>query len=237
MKLKFKYNESDISFNLIYRKRKTMCIKINQDGEIDVISPMGIDKEAILKNVKTKAEWIIKKKEELNEIPKVKLQKDIIDGEKFMYLGKECELIIIVDKVLENIYVDIENKNIVVKTPIYEKEIIKSSIENWYKQNAYNLLLTRINKYSSYFKDEIKSIKVKNQKTRWASLTAKNEMNFNYRCIMAPIEVFDYVVVHEMCHMEYRNHSKDFYNRVESILPNYKSCHKWMYENGSKLNI
>jgi hypothetical protein len=78
---------------------------------------------------------------------------------------------------------------------------------------------------------------IKDQKTRWGSCSKKGNINLNWRLIMAPLHVIDYVVVHELCHLKVMNHSKDFWNLVESIQPNNHERRRWLKVNGNRLGI
>lgn len=78
-------------------------------------------------------------------------------------------------------------------------------------------------------------ITIRDQKTRWGSCSAKGNLNFNWRLMLAPPRVLDYVVVHELCHRREMNHSKAFWNTVETILPDYKELRKWLRDNGNSL--
>lgn len=78
-------------------------------------------------------------------------------------------------------------------------------------------------------------ITVRNQKTRWGSCSSKGNLNFNCFLMLAPPEVLDYVVVHELCHRKQMNHSKAFWLEVEKVLPNYKEVRKWLKEEGSQM--
>ena len=78
-------------------------------------------------------------------------------------------------------------------------------------------------------------ITVRNQKTRWGSCSSKGNLNFNCLLMLAPPEVLDYVVVHELCHRKQMNHSKAFWLEVEMVLPNYKEVRKWLKEEGSQM--
>lgn len=78
-------------------------------------------------------------------------------------------------------------------------------------------------------------ITIRHQKTRWGSCSGKGNLNFNCLLMLAPPEVRDYVVVHELCHRKQMNHSQSFWEEVEKILPNYKTHRKWLKENGTAL--
>lgn len=78
-------------------------------------------------------------------------------------------------------------------------------------------------------------ITIRNQKTRWGSCSQTGTLSFNYRLMMAPPAVIDYVIVHELCHLTHMNHSKAFWNKVASILPDYSKSRRWLKENGHTL--
>lgn len=78
-------------------------------------------------------------------------------------------------------------------------------------------------------------ISIREQKTRWGSCSSQGNLNFNWRLILAPEDVLDYVVVHELAHRKEMNHSKAFYAIVESVLPDYHTSRKWLRDNGDRL--
>ncbi len=80
-------------------------------------------------------------------------------------------------------------------------------------------------------------VTIRNQRTRWGSCSSKGNLNFNVALMLAPPEVLDYVVVHELCHRLYLNHSKEFWHEVERVLPGYMTQVQWLKENGELLMI
>ena len=80
------------------------------------------------------------------------------------------------------------------------------------------------------------SITVRDQKSRWGSCSSRGTLSFNYRLIFAPPAVLDYVVVHELCHLTHMNHSKDFWRKVASVMPEYKVHRQWLKDHGHELS-
>ena len=237
MELKFDYGSRIITFNLIYRKRKTMSIEVETTGEVTVIVPVGTATEDVIEKVKSRAGWIVSKHYESKFINDTKIEREAVSGESYMYLGRNYSLDIRVDENIDNISVKLFQGKFVVNTYTKDEDLIKKAMENWYREKTLAKVKERVSYYSSYFNDEVTTVKVKEQKKRWASCTSKNELLFNWRCVMAPVFVLDYIVVHEMCHMEYKNHSKDFWNRVYAVMPDYEVRKLWLRNNGIKMDI
>lgn len=237
MEVTFMHKNREIRFNIIYRKRKTMSLEIKRDGIINVIAPNGLDKNFIVDKVKNKSDWIIKKLDEIEVINNNRYTRSYESGDIFLYLGNEYILEVLIDKSTIGTSVSLENNKLIVRSNSNNKDVIQRALKNWYTDETLGIVKERINYYKIFFEDAVTSIKIKDQKSRWASCTYKNEILFNLRCSMMPIQIIDYIVVHEMCHMEYRNHSKDFYLAVERILPDYKERVNWIKNNGVRMNF
>lgn len=236
MKLEFEYNNQKIEFTITRRKRKTISIKIDEDGEVIVSAPLRISKEYILLVVKNKAKWIIEKKKEINLRSSNKIKRVFNSESTFMYLGREYASEIVFDEKRKKIEIELKDR-FKIYTNTMDDEKLKIALEKWYRSETLKIVTERIENYSDKFRDRVTEIRVKEQKRRWASCTWKNAILFNWRISMARADVIDYIVVHEMCHMDYRNHSKDFWNRVSEIMPNYKEKHEWLKVNGMNLYI
>ena len=104
-----------------------------------------------------------------------------------------------------------------------------------YKKAARIQFENRVAYYHTITGGEYTSITIRDQKTRWGSCSSTGTLSFNYRLIFAPPRILDYVVVHELCHLTHMNHSKDFWNMVASVMPEYKVHRKWLREHGHDL--
>lgn len=91
--------------------------------------------------------------------------------------------------------------------------------------------------FKPYIKKEPKSIRVKEQKKRWGSCNDQGDLMFNWRISMGPSDVLAYIVVHEMCHLIHFNHSRDFWNLLESIMPDYRDKKEWLKINGIRMDL
>ena len=103
--------------------------------------------------------------------------------------------------------------------------------EMYYKAKAKRLIRLRLLHFNHHYQLKYNRIFFRNQKTRWGSCSSKKNLNFNWRLILAPQEILDYVVAHELCHLKYMNHSKSFWNMVEEQIPDYKKRRKWLKDN------
>lgn len=237
MKLSFQYERKNIDFELIYRKRKTLSIKVELDGKVTVISPDLLKEEEVIDIVKKKAKWIIEKQNEVSIINAKKIKREGIEGETYLYLGREYKLYIDIKDNYKKIKAELSEEKLIVKSNTNDTKAIKLAIENFYRETTLRKVKERVEYYQKYFDVKPRNIKSKEQKKRWGSCSYKNDLLFNWRLSMAPLEVLDYVVVHEMSHMVHKNHSKNFWNKVESILPDYKERHNWLKKNGVRLYI
>jgi len=111
------------------------------------------------------------------------------------------------------------------------------TLEKRYRTAARARFESRAEYYQKFTGGYYSSITVRDQKTRWGSCSSRGTLSFNYRLIFAPPEVLDYVVVHELCHLTHMNHSKDFWNMVARIMPDYKAHKQWLRDHGNELTL
>lgn len=237
MKLSFQYETKNIEFEVIYRVRKTLSIKVELDGKVIVIAPALLKEEEVLEIVKKKAKWILEKQGEVSIINKNKIKREAVNGEYYLYLGREYKLFLDINNTYKKIEVNLLEGRLIVKTYTRDAKTIKLALEKFYRERTLIKVRERVSHYQKYFEVKPRNIKSKEQKKRWGSCTYNNDLLFNWRISMAPLHVLDYIVVHEMSHMIHKDHSRNFWNKVGSILPDYKIRHDWLKRNGVTLNI
>lgn len=110
-------------------------------------------------------------------------------------------------------------------------------MEKRYRNAARALFNARVAYYHQFTGGNYTSITIRDQKSRWGSCSSRGTLSFNYRLVFAPPKVLDYVVIHELCHLTHMNHSKNFWNMVEQIMPEYKVYKSWLREHGQELNL
>ena len=237
MRLEAKYGNTTIAFEVRYRNRKTLMIRIEPLEKILVDSPAGLSEDYIKEKVKSKGKWIIKKLLSFKETGYIPSSKEFKDGENFLYLGRNYSLNIIMDPNIIRPKVSLSADQISVISPSKDFKTLKTAIKKWYKKEAEKNILKKIEYYKTQLKANPGEIKVKEQKRRWGSCTSKGKIYFNWRIIMAPVSVLDYIIVHEMSHLIQANHSPKFWKLVESIIPDYKDKKKWLKDYGVRLEL
>ena len=219
---------SRIDYEIIYKKKKTISISIDLKGKVKVSAPIGTSKKVIEEIIRSKKKWILNKLNEINS-------REVLETNTIMYLGRKYSLEIIVQPFLKRNFITIfENKFLI---NVSSKDMVMKTIDNYLKKEIFNIVQNKINKYKDLFDSYPKDIKIKTLKSRWGSCSYDNVLTFNSKLVMFREEAIEYVVVHELCHMIYKNHSKEYWDLVCEIMPNYKIEHKYLQENSHLVNL
>lgn len=156
---------------------------------------------------------------------------------RLWYRGKAYLLRLVMDTNRRRVRVELEDDVMVVYTPNADARWLVDGLERWYNKQAHMIFPVRVMHFQQMTGGMVNEIHIKDQKTRWGSCSSLRNLNFNWRLVMAPPEVLDYVVVHELCHLTYMNHSREFWDMVRHIMPGYKEMKRWLRENEKLLHI
>lgn len=231
------YGTRTIEFSVEFRERKSLEISVEPPNIVNVVAPIDTTEEVIDQKVKKKAQWIVQKLFLFKDMEYQKINRELVNGESFMYLGRNYSLQLIRDEKIKEPIVKLFQGKFYITTPDMNQEQLKTSLEKWYREKTLEKVLEKASYYQHFFKKTPNAIKVKEQHKRWASCTSKNELLFNWRCVMAPSSVLDYIVVHEMCHMFYLNHSKEFWDLLSSVMPDYEWRKEWLKNFGVRMDL
>ena len=221
----------DITYSLARSDRKTMSIYVEPDGSVSVRVPKDLDISKVNKIIDLKSYWIYTSLSEVEQLNGSKVKRQIVDGEGFLYLGKSYRLKI--DKELATPLALAQGCFILDEAHINK---VKSHFINFYKEEAKKLIPTRVDYYKKKLGVNPSKIRVMELKNRWAS-RGKSGLNFHWKIMLAPISIIDYVIVHELAHYLKEEHSDEFWEIVESIMPNYKDKKEWLKINGAGLDV
>lgn len=237
MRLKFDFGTRIIEFDVVFKNRKTMEIAVEPPDIITVTAPNGAKEENIIEKVRDKGSWIVQKLYSFKHMNYQPISREFVNGESFMYLGRNYSLQIKVDTLAKTPEVKLYRGRFVVTANNKEEALIKKAMEQWYRDRAKDVIEQRVNYYQRFFNIIPNGIKIKEQKKRWGSCTSNNKLLFNWRCIMAKSNVLDYIIVHEMCHMYHKDHSKDFWQLISSVMPDYESRKEWLKNYGVRMDL
>ena len=217
-----------ISPQIIRSNRKTLSLSINENSDLVVRAPHRVSDDEIQKFISEKSAWIDKKQ----RLIKARLEDNLnqFSSAQCLYLGSLYPL-----KIDNNNVEPISFNGHIFTITNVNRERISLPLKSWYKKRFIEVALPRLSYFSDKHKLKVNQVRVKEQKTLWGSCSSKNNINLNYLLIMAPIKVIDYVIVHELVHTIHKNHSAKFWQKVATMLPNYKDARYWLKENGHQL--
>lgn len=216
-------------------RRKTASVSVAPDNSVAVLVPEKLSEDEITKIVKRKHQWILNKKALNNEVRKPGKPKEYVSGEAFSYLGRNYRLKVIRSN---NISIQCKLGRLVVEVPENaESRLIRELLVDWYKEHALAKFRQRVKRYADLLDVKPTSIKTGDFKRQWGSCHQDGTVILNWRVIMAPISIVDYVVAHELCHLIHHDHSREFWNLLQKIMPDYQQRKDYLRINGPYLDI
>jgi hypothetical protein len=179
----------------------------------------------------------------MDEIKPAPIEKEYMTGEKLTYLGRKYRLIVKKSEVQKKVNVKLYQGTFHIKYPSNIKseveriDAIKKALILWYREHAEIKINQRVNKYKRILDVNPNQVVIKKQNKRWGSCSSNKNINFNWKIIMAPMSVVDYIIVHELTHLIYQDHSKEFWDTVKSVIKDVSEKKDWLRINGKQLTL
>jgi len=230
----------EFDYTVIRRpRRKTVSISVKIDGTVVIAVPARLAQKRIEQIVHSKARWI-RDRLRFNEEMRARYRpKEYVSGGAFSYLGRNYRLKVIEGKVRP---ASLAQGRIHVHVPPgmdgeEKAQHIIRALTAWYQGRAEKCLVEKAARYAAQLGVTPAQVGIKSYRSRWGSCHRDGRVYFNWRIIMAPHSVVDYLVVHELCHLVHHNHSPAYWRLVESMLPAYREARSWLKTNGQALEV
>lgn len=215
-----------LTFDLIRSRRRTVSIIIHRTGRVVV---RALSEQAIRAFVESKRDWIAAKQAELaRQQPALR---QFAPGETFLYLGQAYPL------TLTSIQRPALRLTCAFELSQAALPRARQTFERWYRAQTAEVISQRVAQFAAQFGLRYQSIRISAARTRWGSCSSKGALSFTWRLVMAPLEIIDYVVVHELAHLVHHNHSPAFWGQVETMLPDYRARRAWLKKYGHTLTL
>lgn len=176
------------------------------------------------------AAWVVDKQRTYHGYREDVPDRSFEAGEQFPFLGEERELV--VEPATSHAVID---GSIRLRESAVERSSVKQALENLYRKEARERFSDRADYYAEQMEVEYEKIEIRNQRTKWGSCSTTGTVGLNWRLMMAPPDVVDYVVVHELAHLRETNHDSSFWSLVAEHDPDYESHAGWLAENSTRL--
>lgn len=233
-KRSFHYGNKMLEYCLIRsRRRKTSEIIVQKDV-ITVRVPYDKTLTEIENILHEKINWIATKQKEFQQEENEIIKPDYKDGSTLPYLGYNYRLRVIIESnnkidKLEFMY----NQFIAClsNSTTNQKEAIKKLYSEWLSTEASRIFKEKVSKHSDIIGFNPTSIKIKDLKNRWGSLTKKGSINLNVNLVKTPEDIIDYIIIHELCHSKIQGHAYQFWNYLKQFEPDYERKIKWLERN------
>lgn len=220
----FLFGSKEIRFDLEYRQRKTLGIRVHTDGSVCILAPSETLENDILEKLKCKAPWIIKQIKYFETFKPKTPERQYVSGETHLYLGRQYRLKIIESETKK---VKAIRGTLEISLPIKNRIEIEKLLTTWYKQRAefiFEKVLIEVLPLFNKYNIPKPILQLRKMEKRWGSCTRSGKIILNPDLIKAPKGSIEYVLIHELAHLVHFNHTKSFYNLQEQLMPDWK---KW----------
>lgn len=217
------YGKNRIKFLLEQKPKKSFKISVLPDLSVGVSAPSQLSIDNILSRVKQRGSWIIKQMDYFKLFLPKQPPRQYVNGETHCYLGRQYLLKVEKGKIQD---IKLKGKFIIVRQGNIQKTKVKERLYEWYRLRArcvFESILERCQKRVQKYGIECPSVEIRTMKSRWGSCTpAKGKICLNTELVKAPSHCIEYVIMHELCHLKYRNHNKQFYNFLTLVMPDWQ---------------
>lgn len=219
-----------IDFELVRSKRKTLGLEVRHDAKVIIRAPERLPLKQIQAFLDSQRTWILKKHQQMQSRGATRKKVLFKEGESLLFLGKYYPLTLHATQKEDVLFLK-ETFSVTIDA----RGNLKKYLFAWYQFKAEQYFEHRVKERAREMQLEFKGLKLSKAKGSWGVCTYDSKLRLNWRLILAPPAVIDYVIVHELAHTKHHNHSTRFWNLVQTFCPDYQKYKAWLHEHSYEL--
>lgn len=212
---------------IIRSRRKTIAIEIRPDGQVWVRSPMRTPRIFIDQVLNEKAAWIQSRLNQIRRATADRPQYTYTEGELHPFLSQQRPLC----------FAATGSDDEAIYLPSASRGSAREALAAWYRAEATKVIPGMLRRLSEHTQLRPARVRISSARTRWGSCSSKGTISLAWRLILAPPEIIEYVIIHELVHLKVPNHSSKFWDAVQAYLPDYKTRRAWLRKNAQILEV
>jgi predicted metal-dependent hydrolase len=217
-------------------RARQLRLSVRPDTGLEVTTPTGVPVTRIEAVLREKAAWIEATLQRFTtQTPAATLA--LHDDATLPFAGMSLQLRFRQVPTATRIHVGLVGTTLTVTTPRTDYTTVRPALEAWYRRQAHTVIAGRVAHWNARYGFEYGRISIKDQKSRWGSCSHSGNLNFNWRLLLAPLDVLEYIVIHELAHLREGNHSPRFWALVATLCPNFKQHRRWLRLHGHELRF
>ncbi|HEV2235657.1 MAG TPA: SprT family zinc-dependent metalloprotease [Ktedonobacterales bacterium] len=218
-------------------KARRLRMVIRAGSGLEVVVPRGMPLRAHEPFMREKAAWILQTLDRLGEATPARAEPPLATGSRLRCAGRELTLQLGAGTRAGHYRAALQGDTLHLGLPDLEQDTIHRALEHWYRRQAETVFAERLARHNAVYQYRYAKVTIKAQKTRWGSCSRQGNLNFNWRLLLAPLAVLDYVVIHELCHLREMNHSSRFWQLVAVACPDFAVQRRWLRAQGQQLDL
>lgn len=216
------------------KRAKQLRLSVHMDGRAELVVPWRVSYKAAERFLAEKQAWLQEALARHSVLRQDMPVRQYVTGETVPCFDCAYTLDVEYDRTRQRSHIQANGLTLNVKGK--DKEMVRLALVSWYKKEAQNYFTVRSHDFAEILGVTIQTIAISGAKTQWGSCKeSTGRLSFNWKLLLAPADIADYVVAHEVAHMKHQNHSPDFWDVVESLMPDYKERRTWLKKNGYTL--
>ncbi|HTY58190.1 MAG TPA: SprT family zinc-dependent metalloprotease [Bacteroidota bacterium] len=212
-------------------RARRVSLRIREAGLVEVVVPMHHlvpTPESVLRH---HASWILRTFDRLRRSGGMAGLQSVGDGSRILFLGTERTISVLREQRRRPL-ITLDESRIVIRLTPESPEDVRPLLSRWMRARAETIIPLRVDELNEPWRFRYSAVTVRNQRTRWGSCSRRGALSFNWRLVILPTEVADYLICHELAHLKHLDHSHRFWKLVETLCPSYRQSERWLRKHG-----